>query len=168
MNSTKSNKAYIKIKFEYGFQELFDLYISNWLGLKYKQICFTISQKLAELLPRDISCCDRMNIENVVKSNCSRRNAVHWVQVYIEPICVYVTQYIIFLLLNLTFSQQKNVLQAENINIKWTKIEWKAFISIEVICILDAQYDQFLGKNIRYNVELKIADQYYVINIWYS
>ena len=54
------------------------------MGLKYKQICFTISQKLAELLPRDISCCDRMNIENVVKSNCSRRNAVHWVQVYIE------------------------------------------------------------------------------------
>ena len=84
MNSTNSNKAYINIKFEYGFQELFDWYISNWLGLKYKQICFTISQKLAELLPRDISCCDRMNIENVVKSNCSRRNAVHWVQVYIE------------------------------------------------------------------------------------
>ena len=118
------------------FWKFFRFQYEIMVGFEISANMFYNIPKLAKQLPGDISCCDRMNIENVVKSNRSRRNAVHWVQVYIEPICVYVTQYIIFLLLNLTFSQQKNVLQAENINIKWTKIEWKAFISREEVIFI--------------------------------
>ena len=69
-------------------------------------------KKLSEQLPRDISCCDRMNIENVVKSNCSKKkrgplsSSVYW-----TFMCTYVRQYIIFLLQKSNlFRNKRNVL----------------------------------------------------------